>query len=192
LRDEFGARLTVHTADILEFDPSAVFENDFVVVANLPYHVATAAVRHLLDAGPPGARRLVIMLQVEVAERITAQPGQLSALGVAIQVRANARLIRRVPRAAFYPRPNVDSAVLLVEPLPAADRVIASDELPAFVRLVQAGFKQPRKKLANSLAEGLQTDKALALELLEAADLDANRRPQELSVADWVRLFRST
>jgi 16S rRNA (adenine1518-N6/adenine1519-N6)-dimethyltransferase len=192
LRAEFdGASLRIETADILEVDPAAFFEHDFVVVANLPYHVASPAIRRLLEVGPPFARRLVVMLQAEVAERITARPGELSALAVGIQVQANVRLIRRVSKKAFYPSPKVDSAVVLIEPLADTDRRIQRAEQTAFVSLVQAGFKQPRKKLGNSLAEGLSVEKQVVLQLLHQSGIDADRRPQELDVDDWVRLFRA-
>jgi 16S rRNA (adenine1518-N6/adenine1519-N6)-dimethyltransferase len=191
LRVEFGALgLTVHTADILQVTPESYFDEPFVVVANLPYHVATAAVRHLLDAGPPHASRLIVTVQAEVADRIVAQPGQLSALAVAIQVQAQVRVVRRVPHTAFYPRPKVDSAVLSIDPTANHDRPVARAEHADFVRFVQAGFKQPRKTLANSLAEGLQIDKPIALQLLQEATIDASRRPQELTIDDWVLLFR--
>ena len=190
LRSEFGAQLAVHTADILAVDPTTFFDHDFVVVANLPYHVSSPALRHLLHLGPPYAKRLIIMLQAEVAERITARPGQLSALAVTVQVQASLTLVRRVSRQAFYPQPNVDSAVVRIEPRADADRGIARAEQAAFVRLVQAGFKQPRKTLVNSLADGLAIDKSAAAALLGAADIDPGRRPQELAVVDWVRLFR--
>jgi 16S rRNA (adenine1518-N6/adenine1519-N6)-dimethyltransferase len=192
LRVEFGSLgLTVQTADILQIDPSAHFDAPFVVVANLPYHVATAAVRHLLDAGPPHASRLIVMLQAEVADRIVAQPGHLSALAVAIQAQAQVRVVRRVPRTAFYPSPKVDSAVLFIEPLAEHHRPIARAEHADFARFAQAGFKQPRKTLANSLSEGLQVDKALVIRLLSSVGIDGGRRPQELTIDDWIRLFRS-
>ena len=130
------------------------------------------------------------MLQAEVAERITARPGQLSALAVGIQVQASVRLIRRVSKTAFYPSPKVDSAVVLIEPLPESDRRIQRAQQAAFVSLVQAGFKQPRKKLGNSLAEGLvDRQDTSPSRLLKQSDIDADRRPQELDVDDWVKLF---
>ena len=76
----------------------------------------TPALRHLLAAGPPFASRLVVMVQAEVAERIAARPGDMSSLAVTIQAQARVRIVRRVPARAFYPKPKVDSAVLLVEP----------------------------------------------------------------------------
>jgi 16S rRNA (adenine1518-N6/adenine1519-N6)-dimethyltransferase len=193
LRSELEtANVIVENADVLRVDLASFFDRPFVVVANLPYHIASPALRHLLGAGPPFAARLVVMLQAEVAERVAAQPGAMSALAVAIQAQANVRIARRVPAEAFYPRPKVDSAVLLVTPRPEVERLIARAELADFVTLVQAGFKQPRKQLANSLAEGLGVPKAAAIERLDRAAIDASLRPQDLSVGDWERLFRST
>jgi 16S rRNA (adenine1518-N6/adenine1519-N6)-dimethyltransferase len=182
--------LEVHQADILRFDPSRVFDEPYVVVANLPYHITSPALRHLLDAGPPFAARLVIMVQREVANRVVAPLGQLSALAVSIQAQAKVRLVRHVPAGAFYPPPKVDSSVLLLEPLPDEQRVVSREVQPAFTDFVQAGFAQPRKQLANSLALGLGGDKAVIQALLAAQGVDPQRRPQELTVAEWERLFR--
>jgi 16S rRNA (adenine1518-N6/adenine1519-N6)-dimethyltransferase len=153
-----------------------------------PNHVTSPALRHLLTTGPPFAARLIVMVQAEVAARIAARPGDMSALAVVTQAQATPRIVRSVPAAAFHPRPKVDSAVLELVPRPAP--AVVREELPAFTRLVQAGFKQPRKKLANSLAEGLQVPKPAAVEMLAQAQIDADQRPQVLDVADWVRLFR--
>jgi 16S rRNA (adenine1518-N6/adenine1519-N6)-dimethyltransferase len=183
--------LRVVTADVLQVEPASYFEAPFVVVANLPYHVTSPALRHLLNAGPPFASRLVVMVQAEVAERIAAPAGDMSALAVTIQAQANVRILRRVPASAFYPPPKVDSAVLRVEPLAESDRPIARAEIADFTKLVQAGFKQPRKKLVNSLAEGLGSPKAVAAELLSTVGIDPSLRPQALTVEDWVRLYRS-
>jgi len=193
LRSEVeGRNITVVTADVLQAEPSSYFETPFVVVANLPYHITSPALRHLLHTGPPFASRLVVMLQAEVADRIAAPPGDMSALAVTIQVQAQVSLVRRVAASAFYPRPKVDSAVLLLEPLAESDRSVSRTELPDFTRLVQGGFKQPRKKLANSMAEGLGWPKEDAVRLLETAGVDPSLRPQVLAVADWVRVYRST
>ncbi|MCA1645768.1 MAG: 16S rRNA (adenine(1518)-N(6)/adenine(1519)-N(6))-dimethyltransferase RsmA [Chloroflexi bacterium] len=187
-----GANVEIHTADVLKVDPAFFFGAPFVVVANLPYHITSPALRHLLATGPPFASRLVVMVQAEVAARIAAPPGDLSALAVAIQAQARVRIIRRVRAAAFVPKPKVDSAVLLLEPLADPDRAIPRAEITDFVDLVHAGFKQPRKKLVNSLAEGLGSPKLLTGDLLARAQINPSLRPQELTVADWARLYRST
>jgi 16S rRNA (adenine1518-N6/adenine1519-N6)-dimethyltransferase len=194
LRGELGGYENVKVCgyDILKLDPSSLFEHDFIVVANLPYHITSPVLRHLLICGPPFASRLVVMVQVEVAQRITARPGEMSALAVAIQAQARVHLFRHVPAAAFYPRPKVDSAVLLIEPLSEAERAISRAELAEFAELVRAGFKQPRKTLANSLAEGLDAPKDVATQRLERAGIDPSLRPQALALNDWVRLYRAT
>ncbi len=193
LQSELAAydNVTVCAQDILKVDPSGFFERAFVVVANLPYHITSPALRHLLASGPPYASRLVVMVQAEVAERITATPGQMSALAVTLQAQARIQLVRRVPSTAFYPRPKVDSAVLLLEPLPDPERAIARSEMAAFTELVRAGFKQPRKTLANSLAEGLNASKEVAVERLQQAGIDPSLRPEALVLSDWVRLFKT-
>ena len=177
--------VAVVNEDILNFEAAEHFARPYAVVANLPYHITSPALRHLLSGSP---ERLVVMVQAEVAERIAAKPGDMSALAVTIQAQAQVRIARRVGAESFYPRPKVDSAVLVLEPRPRVER----NEIESFTALVQAGFKQPRKTLANSLADGLQLPKAQAIERLRAADIEPRRRPQELRLEDWLRLFRST
>jgi 16S rRNA (adenine1518-N6/adenine1519-N6)-dimethyltransferase len=181
--------LEVRVGDILRTDPAQFFAEPYVVVANLPYHITSPAIHHLLQAGPPFARRLVVMVQREVAERITALPGRLSALAVMIQAQTAPRLLRVVPAGAFYPRPDVDSAVLELVPLGDAERLVPRSKLGAFAEFVHAGFAQPRKQLANSLAQGLATDRAPLIAWLTALGIDPSRRPQELTVAEWATLF---
>ena len=177
-------RVEVVNEDILRFDASQHFKRQYTVVANLPYHITSPALRHLLNGRP---ERLVVMVQAEVGERIAAKPGDMSALAVVTQAQADVTIIRRVPAEAFFPRPRVDSAVLVLEPR----CTIPHSEIEAFTRLVQAGFKQPRKTLANSLSEGLAVPRDAAITRLLRANLDPKRRPQELAVEDWVRLYTS-
>ena len=190
LEDEHISNLTVMNQDVLTFDPAAYFEAPYTVVANLPYHITSPALRHLLGAGPPFAQRMVVMVQAEVAERIAAQPGAMSALAVTIQAQAGVTRVRRVPAAAFYPRPKVDSAVLMLTPLNDDARAIPRSDVAAFTTLVQAGFKQPRKTLVNSLSDGLSLTRTEATRRLTQAGIEPGVRPQVLAVADWVRLYR--
>jgi 16S rRNA (adenine1518-N6/adenine1519-N6)-dimethyltransferase len=191
LGSEAADNLTVVNQDVLAFEPARYFDAPYTVVANLPYHITSPALRHLLGAGPPFAQRLVVMVQAEVAERIAARPGDMSALAVALQAQADVSLVRRVPSDAFYPRPKVDSAVLALEPLTESARAVRREETSEFTTLVQAGFKQPRKTLANSLSEGLHVARDQAAGLLTRAGIEPGLRPQALAVGDWVRLFRT-
>jgi 16S rRNA (adenine1518-N6/adenine1519-N6)-dimethyltransferase len=161
------------------------------VVANIPYHV-TSPLLHRLLGGTPRPDRLVLMLQLEVAERIAAAPGGMSYLSAFVQYHADVRIARRVPAAAFEPAPKVDSAVVVVTP---RDTVAlgqpGGDAEDALWRLVQAGFRERRKMLRNVLARqlpvsALQVDAALA-----AAGIPGDRRPQTLPVDAWLRLLEA-
>lgn len=183
--------LTVVHADILQFNTTEHFDQPFVVVANLPYHVTSPAVRRLLLAGPPFATRLIVMVQREVAERLVAPTGNLSAIGAWVQSQAGIEITRIVPSTAFHPRPNVDSAVLRLTPLPDEKRVIVRSEAEHFLDFLHAGFAQPRKVLGNSLAQGLKAERSETVRLLESAGIAARRRPQDLSVPEWAALFHA-
>jgi 16S rRNA (adenine1518-N6/adenine1519-N6)-dimethyltransferase len=160
----------------------------FDVVANLPYSAGTAILRHLLEQ-PRKPRRLTVMLQKEVADRLTAQPPDMSVLGVATQFFAEPRLAFTVPPEVFIPPPKVESAVVILEvrqqpPLPA-------ELQPLYFKLVNAGFRQKRKQVANSIADVLQLPKAGIADWLSASGVDPTRRAETLSVEEWVTLTRS-
>ena len=159
----------------------------YKVVANLPYYITSAVLRHLLEAAQPPTSA-VVMVQWEVAQRICAAPGDMSLLAVSVQFYAEPRIVQRVPAAAFSPRPKVDSAILhlRVRPQPA----VAMD--PArFFAVVRAGFSQKRKQIHNSLAAGLQLDKATVQQWLANAGIDPARRAETLSLDEWGVLCRA-
>src|SRR5205085_501223 len=104
--------------DILRVVPDdLVGETPYVVVANLPYQITSAAFRHFLEATRP-PRRMTVLVQREVAQRIAAQPPEMSVLAVAVQFFARPRIVQIVPPEAFVPRPDVHSAVLALDVLP--------------------------------------------------------------------------
>ncbi|HLH25475.1 MAG TPA: 16S rRNA (adenine(1518)-N(6)/adenine(1519)-N(6))-dimethyltransferase RsmA [Chloroflexota bacterium] len=182
------ANLRVIQGDALHIAPEALFDDGYKLVANLPYHITSPLLMHVLQAARR-PRLAVVMVQREVAERIAAPPGDLSYLAVAVQLYATPRIVRTVPAAAFYPRPRVESAVLRLDVRPAP--AVVPDAPATFLRFVQAGFKQPRKHLRNSLAEGLGCRPIEAEALLRQADLDPARRPQTLTLDEWARLYEA-
>ena len=178
-----GLRL-VH-GDVLDMDLDGLLAAPYDVVANLPYHV-TSPVLHRLLGGGARPERFVLMVQREVADRIVAPPGQMSYLSVYVQYHAAVRLARVVPAAAFEPRPEVDSAVLTGSTRPRRLDPAAEDDL---WRLVQAGFRERRKMLHNVLSRQLPAvGRARVADALAAAGIAAERRPQELSVEQWMAL----
>jgi len=195
LSDRLGQRdhLTLVQGDILETDLGALMalakatpnEGEIRVVANLPYYITSAAIRHVLESGLRLAS-VTVMVQREVAQRIVAKPGKMSLLAVSVQVYGEPELVCRVPSGAFYPPPKVDSAVLTIRP--HAQPLVSDTLLPTFFRIVQAGFQQKRKQLHNSLGHGLSLNREQTLSLLDQADIDPQRRPQMLTINEWGRL----
>jgi 16S rRNA (adenine1518-N6/adenine1519-N6)-dimethyltransferase len=160
----------------------------FVVVANLPYAVGSAVLRHLLEpARRP--RRLTVMLQVEVAARLIARPPEMSVLGVAAQFYAETRLAFPVSPSVFLPPPSVESAVAMLDVRP--EMPLPQSEHPRFFRIVNAGFRHKRKQLANSLVDELLLPKTAVVDWLARAGIDPMRRAQTLAVSEWVTLTRS-
>jgi 16S rRNA (adenine1518-N6/adenine1519-N6)-dimethyltransferase len=160
----------------------------YVVVANVPYYITSAILRHVLESTPRPSR-IVMTVQLEVAERVVARPGDMSLLAVSAQYYGVPRIAARLNKAVFYPRPDVDSAVLRID-LGERPRVDApSDAL--FFRVARAGFGQKRKQLRNSLAEGLSISAEKAAALLERAAIDPRRRAETLTLAEWAALSRA-
>jgi len=123
----------------------------YKVVANLPYYITSPVLRLFLEANLK-PERLVVMVQKEVARQITARPGDMSLLTVGIQLYGEPKIIKYVPARAFYPPPDVDSAILKIAVFPKP-RVDVETE--TFFTLVRAGFSSARKQIANSLSNRL-------------------------------------
>jgi 16S rRNA (adenine1518-N6/adenine1519-N6)-dimethyltransferase len=174
--------------NLLQLDPSEVFgQRPYKLVANLPYYITAPTFRHFLEsANPP--RLLVVMVQLEVAQRIVATPGDLSLLAVSIQFYGQPRIVARVPANAFYPAPKVDSAILRVDIRP--QMALTQQERDDFFRVVQAGFCARRKQLHNSLTHGLHYKNELIRSWLASANIDASRRAETVSIEEWLRLWR--
>ena len=174
--------------NLLYLDPTEVFgQTPYKLVANLPYYITAPTFRHFLEsANPP--QLLVVMVQYEVAQRIVAGPGDLSLLGVSIQFYGQPKIIARVPADAFYPAPKVDSAILRIDVNPQAP--LTREERESFFRVVQAGFSARRKQLHNSLTHGLHRKNEEIRSWLSAANIDATRRAETLSIEEWLQLWR--
>jgi 16S rRNA (adenine1518-N6/adenine1519-N6)-dimethyltransferase len=172
--------------DILKTNPAdLVSETGYVVVANIPYNITSAVIRHLLEAELKPSR-VVLTVQKEVAERICATPGKMSLLALSVQVYGKPVLGELIPSEAFYPQPKVDSAVLCIGLYPQP--VIPTDKLDIFFTIIKAGFSQKRKTLRNALSGGLRIAPAEAEKMLHDADIDPKRRAETLSLEEWGRL----
>ncbi len=186
--------LTVVHGDVLRIDPVSLLPapcdgvaSSYKVVANIPYYITSAVLRHFLEASRRPAS-MVIMVQKEVGRAIVAGPGDMGLLAVSVQFYGRPSIVARVPARSFYPVPKVDSVVLRVD---VYDR--APVDVPgarAFFDTVRAGFCAPRKQLRNALAQGLSVGTEQAVSLLQRAGIDPRRRAETLSLEEWGRLCR--
>ncbi|MDE3008192.1 MAG: 16S rRNA (adenine(1518)-N(6)/adenine(1519)-N(6))-dimethyltransferase RsmA [Acidobacteriota bacterium] len=184
--DEVVAPLgvVVHHVDALRADYDTILTGrDTVIVANLPYNVATPLIMHLLEHVPL-VKRLLVMVQYEVGERLAARAGDeaYGAASVRVQYFAEARVVGKVPPTVFVPKPHVDSALVAIT---RRDRVlidpsVVSDE--ALFEVVRTAFAQRRKMLRRSLAEWASEG------VFERAGVDATRRPEELTIEEFASL----
>lgn len=179
-----GTSLEVVNQDILTFDLRTLPEN-YVVVANVPYYI-TSKIVQLLTTATNKPRAIVLLIQKEVAERMAAEPGDMSILAISSQVYAKVRLGSVVPAEYFTPPPKVDSQVVILE---MRESPLVSDENEKhFFRVVKAGFSAKRKKLRSSISSGLHIAKPEAEALLLKADISPEQRAEDLSIDDWLRL----
>ncbi|MBL5768926.1 16S rRNA (adenine(1518)-N(6)/adenine(1519)-N(6))-dimethyltransferase RsmA [Heyndrickxia sporothermodurans] len=182
--------------DVLKADIHQIVEeefkdvNDLMVVANLPYYVTTPIIIRLLSEHLP-LRGIVVMLQKEVADRISAKPGtkEYGSLSIAIQYYTKAETVMVVPKTVFMPQPNVDSAVIR---LTLHDKpIVEVDNEEFFFQVTRASFAQRRKTILNNLTSQLPNGKELKMEILKALDIaniDPTRRGETLSIEEFALL----
>ncbi len=205
LRAEFRAfpNLAIIQGDVLRLPPESILaERDldaasgarpYKVVANLPYAITSAALRHFLsDSLRPTL--MVVLVQREVADRICARPGDLSVLAHAVQIYAEPEIVARIPASCFVPTPEVESTILRLRI--RSQPAVAPDQPEALLRLIKAGFLHPRKQLGNALpggmaAMGMKTDKQQVLEALAAAGIDPTRRAETVTLDEWGAVYRA-
>ena len=181
------SNVTLVHGDILEHDPAGWFDaGDYKVVANVPYYITGAILRHLLSArGKP--ELMVLTVQKEVADRITAPPGEMSLLAVSVRFYGRAEQLDTIKAGSFWPRPDVDSAILRVDLSEGPLLPLAEED--AFFRLVRAAFAQKRKQLQKNL-RSLGYRRKQIMTMLKEAGVDGRRRAQTLSMEEWRAVYK--
>ncbi len=172
--------------DILEQELVQIMGDEaFVVVANIPYYITSALLRHLLEA-PIKPLRLTLTVQKEVAERICAPAGKSSLLSLSVQVYGHPQVMMHIPAGSFFPPPKVDSSVLRVDLF--SQPLIQTDDIDLFFYLAKAGFQQKRKTLRNALSSGLHRPANEVDGILSGAEINPMRRAETLSLDEWRKL----
>ena len=176
--------LEVIVSDILRFNLSAM-PSGYHVVANIPYYLTSNLIR-VLSETPNPPQVVALLVQKEVAQRVCAQPGDMSLLSVTAQFYWRASLGKVVPARFFTPSPKIDSQILI---LTRRDTPLFDVDTKLFFQLVKAGFSERRKKLRSSLSGGLHIAKPAADALLGRAGINPDLRAQSLALDDWHRLY---
>lgn len=189
LRERF-ASVTVVEGDALELDWHRIMgTRGFLVAGNIPYNITSPLIDKALD--PPRPPRIVFLVQLEVADRVSAAPATRAygALSVGVQAVAQCERLFTVPAGAFHPRPKVDSAVLRLVPL--ENPLVTDEEIPTFRRLVVGLFGFRRKQLIRGLRELTGWEAARVDEVLGSLDVAPQLRPEVLAPETFARLRRA-
>lgn len=186
-------RLTILEGDILTMAPEQWLSEggfgglDYKVVANLPYNITSAVLRHLLEATLQ-PKLMVVMVQKQVAREITAIPDKMNLLAISVQFYSRPRVVADIPAGAFYPRPKVDSSILRLD---VSRPSLYPDVKPdRFFELVRAAFGGRRKQLHNSLSHGLGLKKDDVSSRLLSAGVQPIRRAETLTLLEWREVYR--
>lgn len=176
-------KLKITNADALE-SWDEIARQEYFLVANLPYYVATNIILKALSDSK--CRGLVVMIQKEVALKFSAQAGdsEFSALAILAGVRGDVELLFDVPATAFNPQPKVVSAVIRI----IKDRNLIGEELVEFEKFLKSAFSSPRKTLLKNLSS--YSSKSLIESFLAKHNLPLTTRPHELCVALYLKLFK--
>lgn len=182
--------LEIIHGDVLKFDASGL-PSTYKVVGNLPYYITSAIIkRFLTEEFPPVS--LTVTIQAEVAERIVAVPPKMSVLALSVQLYGVPRLVRRVPKESFWPVPQVDSAILVIDDIgqDVQGKLNGLSEAE-FFKVVRAGFAEKRKQLHNSLTRNMGHSGDKTNRALEKAGIMPSRRAETLTIEEWVRVGRA-
>lgn len=178
--------VTIREGDILDFDLSANFESSYKVVSNVPYYI-TGAILRFLYSSQPFPSLIIMTVQEEVAERLIALPGDMSLLSCAIQYYATPEICFTIKAGAFWPKPDVNSAVIRLRTHHKPFLEGSDEEL--FFSLIQAGFGHKRKQLRKNLS-GLGYTKEKLDEIFLRIGIQGTQRAEELDISDWVKLVK--
>lgn len=180
--------IEIINADILQYFFKLNLEH-YKIVSNLPYNITSIFLRKVFELKNK-PKSMTLMLQKEVAERISAKPSKLSVLAISVQLYCLPKIIEIIPKNYFWPEPKVNSAIIYFDiKNNNASYFLDKDQEKKFFRLVKVGFSSKRKMLKNNLASGFRITTKQAEDIIKKAEFNEKVRAQELSIADWEKLL---
>jgi 16S rRNA (adenine1518-N6/adenine1519-N6)-dimethyltransferase len=181
-------KFILHRADILETDRASfgLKDSEYAVVANIPYYITGAILESFLEY-EPRPNRMILLVQKEVAERIVARDGKESILSISVKAFGTPKLVATVPRGAFTPPPNVDSAILSIEDI--SDRRFTGKglEIKRFFEILKSGFAHKRKMAIRNLETALG-GKDASQKTWSETGIDEKERAENISLEQWLNL----
>ena len=172
--------------DAMTFNFQELLRPGYKVVANIPYYITGKIISMLLGAEIRPAK-IILLVQKEVGQRVTAKAGELSILALSVQLFCEARMLGIVPKEDFFPQPEVDSAILELNIL-ARPRFDLDQK--KFFRMVKAAFAGKRKQIHNTLRDNFGADEKKLKEIFELCGIDPKSRPQQLTLEQWHALYK--
>ncbi len=172
--------------DVLKLDINNLKLKNYKVVANIPYYLTSRLIRNLLERENP-PKQIILMVQKEVAQRICPKNKKMNLLALSVWFYTNPKIVSFVSKKSFWPRPNIDSAIIQLDIRKEKRKV----NKKIFFKIIKAGFSQPRKKLVNSLSNGLKWNKDKTKIWLKENRINPETRAENLNIKDWFKLTRN-
>jgi 16S rRNA (adenine1518-N6/adenine1519-N6)-dimethyltransferase len=185
LKKRFGDRIELIHGDILKLqdfiDSIDLIDFSFKLISNIPYNITSPILERFLTTSPRPSR-MVLMVQKEVADRITAKPSKMSLLSIVCQIYAKCERVTIVKAGAFRPIPKVDSAIVILDLYKPSHPALQGKDPEKVISIAKKGFSSKRKQLKSNLGQNVA-------KRLEQIELNPKIRAQELTVENWIRLL---
>ena len=172
--------------DVRKITNNQLPATNYKIVANLPFYLTAPVIRKFLEFGNP-PELMTLIIQKEVAQRITAQPPKMNLLAVSVQLYAEPKIISYISKKSFWPQPEVDAAIIKLKT--KSEKRKTDKDL--FFKIVKAGFSQPRKQLINNLSKKLKADKMKVKSWLWKNNIRPSQRAETLNIEDWINLTKN-
>ncbi len=185
IRFKGSKNLKIIKEDILKLQLNSLIGSSrfYKVISNIPFYITSPLIRFFLES-QPSPKLMVLMVQKEIAQRICAEPPNMSLLSVSVQFYGRPQIVAFVSKKAFWPSPKVDAAILKISQIQQPSKFL----IEKFFRIVRAGFANPRKQLINNLSSNLNLEKEYVAQCLKSVKINPQTRAETLSVLDWKKL----